>query len=383
MRVGFVYNSQNHQILHSLPTALELSVLRPDWQVEILAPSRGHLDYIEQFLPLYPGARVTLTRLCQPLAVDIMRRFRPLPVPPKVWSLLHNRTLLNGFDALVMTDKTSLWLRRFGVHRPKLINTEHGAGDRDVTVDARVAKFDFNLIPSPKTAAWLLEAGYLRPGHYAVGAYAKFDIIRRRQGSQLPLFANGRPTVLYNPHFEPELSSWPGVGMRLLDIMARQDRYNLVFAPHMRLFDPPRPHHQAAFARYRGLEHIRIDPGSDASCDMTYTLGADLYLGDVSSQVYEFLWRPRPCLFLNTHDVAWRDNPRYRFWTLGAVLTGVEDIVARLDQAFATHAQWRSAQEAAFAANFDLSVPDPGRHNAGLLADWLASAGPGKDRGTA
>lgn len=35
MRIGFLYNSQNHQILHSLPMALELSILRPDWRVEI------------------------------------------------------------------------------------------------------------------------------------------------------------------------------------------------------------------------------------------------------------------------------------------------------------------------------------------------------------
>lgn len=374
MRVGFLYNSQNHQILHSLPTALELSILRPDWQVEILAPSQAHLDYIGQFIPLYPGAAVTLRCLRQPRAIDLIRRFRPMPVPPKFWSLLHNRRDLNRFDALVSTDKTSLWLRWFGVTWPKLVNTEHGAGDRDVTVDARVADFDFSLIPSPKTAKWLLDAGYLKPGRYAVGAYAKFDIVRRLQESRPPLFANGRPTVLYNPHFDRSHSSWHGVGMRVLDIMAAQDRFNLVFAPHMRLFDPPTPARRAAFARFQGLDHLRIDLGSDASCDMTYTLGADLYLGDVSSQIYEFLSRPRPCVFLNTHGVEWRDNPRYRFWTLGPVLTGIDDLPAQLAQALVTHDRWRTAQETAFAENFDLSIRDPGRHNAQLLAQWLSGA---------
>lgn len=29
---------------------------------------------------------------------------------------------------------------------------------------------------------------------------------------------------------------------------------------------------------------------------MTYTPAADIYLGDVSSQSYEFLLDPRPCL---------------------------------------------------------------------------------------
>lgn len=374
MRVGFLYNSQNHQILHSLPTALELSILRPDWQVEVLAPSPAHLDYIAQFIDLYPGARIAMRLLRQPLAVDAFRYFRPLPVPPKVWSLLHNRSYLNRFDALVTTEKTSLWMRRFGVTHPKLVNTEHGAGDRDVTFDPRVARFDFNLIPSPKTVRRLLEEGYLTPGRYALAAYAKFDAVQRMAVTRPPLFANGRPTVLYNPHFEPALSSWPAVGMKVLEVMAAQDRFNLIFAPHMRLFEPVTPARQMGFDRFQGLEHLRIDLGSDASCDMTYTLGADLYLGDVSSQVYEFLCKPRPCVFLNTHDVVWRDNPNYRFWALGPVLRAadVATLPDRLADAIARHGEWRTAQETAFAANFDLSVPDPGRHNAQLLADWLS-----------
>ena len=41
--------------------------------------------------------------------------------------------------------------------------------------------------------------------------------------------------------------------------------------------------------------NLRFDPGSPASTDMTYTRAADIYLGDVSSQVYEFIAEPRPC----------------------------------------------------------------------------------------
>lgn len=374
MRIGFLYNSQNHQILHSLPMALELSILHPEWQVDILAPSQDHLDYVQQFIPLYPGARVTLRLMPQPLGIRLYRRLRALPVPPKVWSLFHNRGLLNQYDALVSTEKTSLWLRNLGVRRPKFINTEHGAGDRNVAVDPRVAKFDFNMIPSPKIANWLVEAGYLTPERYAVSAYTKFDLVNRLQGQRPPLFTNGRPTILYNPHFDPTLCSWPRFGMRLLEIMANQDRYNLIFAPHMRMFDPITPTKLTAFERFRGLDHIRIDLGSDASCDMTYTMAADLYMGDVSSQVYEFLCKPRPCIFLNAHGVGWRDNPRYLFWTFGPVLDDVEYLPARLDDAFASHEQWRAVQERAFAANFDLSVADPGRHNAQLLAEWLSRA---------
>src|SRR3546814_2965461 len=48
---------------------------------------------------------------------------------------------------------------------------------------------------------------------------------------------------------------------------------------------------------------MHIDLGSERSIDMSYTGSADLYLGDVSSQVAEYLYRPRPCVFLNAQGV--------------------------------------------------------------------------------
>ena len=40
---------------------------------------------------------------------------------------------------------------------------------------------------------------------------------------------------------------------------------------------------------------------------MSY-LSADVYLGDVSSQVYEFIYKPRPCLFLNSNEIEWTND---------------------------------------------------------------------------
>lgn len=373
MRVGFLYITQFHQILHSLPTALELSILRPDFKVEIWGATAGHLEFIQRLVPLYPGAKVEYHLLRQPWPLRLYQRYAIQNVPPKVVTLFHNRRRLNELDALVVPDKTSLILRRMGCTHPLFINTEHGAGDRDVTFDPRVAKFDFNLLPSPKTAARLLADGYLKPDQYAVGAYAKFDIVRRMHAGRPPLFANGRPTVLYNPHFLQRLSSWHRWGCDVLRAFAAQDRYNLVFAPHVRLFDPPTPAKLADFQSFAEVPHLMIDLGSERSVDMSYTLGADLYLGDVSSQVYEFLMQPRPCLFLNAHGVDWQPDSCYAFWKLGPVLDDVAGLMAGVDEAFARHRDFLPIQRQALAANFDLSIADPGRHNAALLADYLLS----------
>ncbi|HCT07379.1 MAG TPA: glycerophosphotransferase, partial [Pseudomonas sp.] len=45
-KVGFLYIAQTHQILHSLPIALAMTRVWPDVDVEILATTQEHLDYV-------------------------------------------------------------------------------------------------------------------------------------------------------------------------------------------------------------------------------------------------------------------------------------------------------------------------------------------------
>jgi hypothetical protein len=106
-----------------------------------------------------------------------------------------------------------------------------------------------------------------------------------------------------------------------------------------RKFDPP--------------PNILIDKGSHASADMTYIRAADIYLGDTSSQIYEFLFEPRPCVFLNSHGVEWENNPSYLHWALGEVICNVEtELQTALERAEPTHAGYRSKQQAAFNYTF-------------------------------
>ncbi|QJE72466.1 sensor domain-containing protein [Aerophototrophica crusticola] len=370
MRVAFFYNAQLHQIPHSLPMAFELSAMQ-GFCVDILSPYPGHLDFVREMERLYPESRVNYRLLGTAWPLRLLRKVSRVQVPPKLLTLWHNRHVFDEYDALVVTEKTSLNLKRFGVRRPKFIHTAHGAGDKGTAVERRIRKFDFVLAPGPKTAGWLAEAGLVRPGDHAVGAYAKFDMVRRMRQQPRRLFDNDRPTILYNPNWDPKYASWERFGWDVLEYFAGSDRYNLVFAPHVRLFDPPTPDKYAPFARYRDLPHMLIDLGSGRSVDMTYTISADAYLGDVSSQVYEFLLSPRPCLFLDAHGVEWQGNPRYLFWTLGPVVSDMADFGAALDSLMADPSPWRPFQEQAVAATFDLTVAEPGRHNADVIATWL------------
>ena len=195
---------------------------------------------------------------------------------------------------------------------------------------------------------------------------------------RLPLQANGRPTVLYNPHPSPQLSSWYRMGPAILDYFRRSDRYNLIFAPHVMLFqrrvsatiEPPRLRFPGRIApELRAMPHILVDPGSPASIDMTYTRAADIYLGDASSQIYEFLQTPRPALFANPHRHRWQDDPNFAHWRCGPVFTRIDELDATLAAAVAGQARFAEEQRRLFDYSIDVTdTPSPARASDAIAA---------------
>ena len=90
---------------------------------------------------------------------------------------------------------------------------------------------------------------------------------------------------------------------------------------------------------------------------MTLTRAADVYLGDVSSQVYEFLRTPRPCVFINAHGVDWQGDEDYRFWRYGPVVAEASQVLDAVDRSRADHAGlYLDDQRAGFAETFDLQT---------------------------
>lgn len=335
MKIVFPYFGQLHQVLHSLPIAAAMAMRHRDVEVHVAAAKPAHLEFIRRMLSEHaPDAPLHIDALRMPW----LRRF-----PIKRRTMIKNRRYLRLFDAIVVPERTSLFMRHLGLGRTQLIWTRHGAGDRAIGFASDVGQFDFVLVAGAKIEQRLLAAGLIRAGHYASGIYAKFDWMRKPQSGRR-FFDNDRPTVLYNPHFANGLSSWESHGFDVLEFFAASQQYNLIFAPHVRLFEQRDVKKQRAFERYARLPHLHIDLGSERSIDMSYVQAADLYLGDVSSQVSEFLVRPRPCMFINSHRVGWQDNPDYLFWTLGPVIEDLDGFAMNLAAAFTAHSDFAAAQ---------------------------------------
>lgn len=172
------------------------------------------------------------------------------------------------------------------------------------------------------------------------------------------------------------------MGEAVLDAFATNTDFNLIFAPHIMIYQR-RMHTSVEYKRIRrtkplpkrfsDLPNIHIDPGSARSVDMTYTRAADIYLGDVSSQLYEFLYERRPAIFLNSHNADWQGNPLYLNWTTGPVLDDVDDLIKTVREASDTHADYLSAQNLAFEDTFDLTEGKSSVKAADAVAHWLRS----------
>jgi hypothetical protein len=366
--VGFLYIAQAHQVLHSISAAVELARARPDVDVHVLATQEDGLSYARSIVEALGGAPLAWSLL----GPDWLRgAHRPGQAPLKVPMLAANAWRLRRFDILVAPERTTTALRWLGPKRQKLVYTQHGAGDREGPFEKRLAMFDLVFAAGAKQRDRMLDEGLIASQACAVVGYPKFDVVDALPEPCAPLFARERPTVLYNPHFSTPISSWPRWGAQVLAAFADQQDYNLVFAPHVRLFEGQAAGDVAALAPFVGHPGIHIDLGSHAAFDMTYTRLADLYLGDVSSQVYEFIRRPRPCLFLNANDVRWKGSESYRHWRFGPVLDSIDDLLAGVRDAQAAAPAYAGEQTESFAYTFDMTGPSASRRAADAIAGLL------------
>ena len=382
MKVGFLFNHDAlHQISHTAPVIAEM--VRFEGVETVVLTSSAEQETQVRALIGPAAARVRFVSLdVGPLAHALDRALRFVAPFRRVATLRENLPAFAALDVLVVPETTSLLLRdRFGLRDLKFVWIPHGAGDRSVGFRHVMRGFDLVLLSGEKVRDRMLASGLITPQNHRIVGYPKFDTVRA--ADPLPsLFDNDRPTVLYNPHFEPRLSSWYAMGPQILEWFADQAWFNLIFAPHVMLFKrrihASVEHRRLRWrgtipARYDTLPHMLIDRGSARSVDMTYTRSADLYLGDVSSQIYEWIARPRPAIFLNPTHADWRGNPDFAHWQLGEVIERVEELPRALDNALAAPDAQRDRQAAAFSATFANADGSASRRAAAAIVERFGS----------
>lgn len=374
-RVLFLFNHDAaHQAAHIAGIMEELARTHPE--IETIAAT-GNRQIEDQLRALLDETdRITFVDLSLDSAFDAALALPNKLFPAKRLARLRaNQNFFASCDVLVSTERTCLRVKqRLGRRSPAFVYVPHGSGDRNVAYHPDLARFDYHLLSGQKLVDEMVAHGLASADQCRIIGYAKFDMVDTSPASDL--FANDRPTVLYNPHFDPKLSSWYSSGPAIIrSIAAMSDRFNLVFAPHVMLFRKKlhiSPEYRRAKFRPElpkevlRLKHVLVDLESPALFDMTYTKAADIYIGDVSSQVYEFLRHPRPCFFI---DAASQGPDAYPFWQNGPVLHHINSLLQSLPHWREIGERYRDTQKRLFSYTID---HDPERSASRRGADALA-----------
>jgi hypothetical protein len=370
----FLFNHDAaHQAAHIAGIMAQLAVHYPQIEVIAVCGTDTIQAFIVSLLPCEAVSKIRWEPLNVPPAINAVLALPNRIAPVRRLARLHyNLELFASVDIVVSTERTCLRVKRkLGKRAPKFAYVPHGSGDRNVAYHPELKHFDLLLLSGQKLIDEMGAHGIARPEQCRLIGYPKFDTIDRTAAPKF--FDNDNPVFLYNPHFDPLLSSYYDGGIAILEYFAANaERYNLIFAPHVMLFRKKLhislEYRTARFrpeipARFRGYPNIRIDTDSPLLFDMAYTLAADAYIGDMSSQVYEFLIRRRPCFFIDTHShkvptgnsggmMAEQPLP-YAFWGNGPVVKTAAELCALLPDWQAVGAHYRSAQDTLFTYTID------------------------------
>jgi hypothetical protein len=343
VRVAVLFIGGMHQALHIAPVTAALD-MRDGVEVSAYvttADDAAALAGLLQRLGSPPLKTVVMTLPEWFLKLPGVRRVE------KVARLLFWGRTIRRYDAILAAERSSTLLKRLPGRTPPMIHIPHGAGDRAKGFDPRHALYDHVIAAGPKVQRRLIAQGAVKPDACTVAGAIKVVACRHLHRSNPPdLFGNDRPIVLYNPHFDHSLSSWGRFADPLISAIVEDGRFNLIVAPHVRMFEMASESQLNKWRARAVPGRVVVDLDSPLLNDMTYTNVANIYLGDVSSQVYEFSTQPRPCIFINAHGVTWQNNQDYANWQFGEVcdeISGVMDAIARASQ---THHKYVEMQKA-------------------------------------
>jgi len=339
-RVAFLFLGETLLIPHLFPIVEALARLKPGLPIDLWVSTSVHEALLIKWTIGLPGVRVRRAYGFRTIAGGEDGRNPDLP--SKLPMLLALAPFLARTAVTVCAEQTSLWLPRLLPWLPtRFVKTSHGVGSMSARDDRRRKAAFHTLVPSEQERQTYLMRGIL-PERIVATGYVKAAFQQRTPVSAL--FAEERPIVLFTPHWQAYRSSWPKWGSAVTEMLIEQTRFNVIFAPHQRLVERA-PELRSIFAKVAHHPHVHVDLDSFSMVDGSYTTAADIYLGDTSSQLMEYLMRPRPAVFLDPTGRRWQDNPAFAMWRAGEVITRLDDVLPALERSLVRHDEYVGVQQ--------------------------------------
>jgi len=359
IKIGFIHFDPIYLIHHFIGSAVILHK-DPDFEVSILTPDTDQ-EYLYSLLDMHGVSRDIVKKLPTYLYKRIAYKIQGRDTPSTIPLYSKYRKYFLKYDILAFTSLNHQRINRIA-RKPKFVMLMHGAGNSRYPFTEEytepMSRFDLVTTSGQKIQDLFLKMGDFKHTKFEICGYQKFDVVKVENKNN-NFFNNDKPTVVYNPHFNESISSYHQQGKEILEYFYNNKDYNLIFAPHFNLFLEKRRDTQQRDSipqKYFKADHILIDFGSVNSVNMAYMMAADIYLGDVSSQIYEFLINgTKPCIFINTHNVKWKNDPFYKTWKLGKVLDNPADLNTALQTKEHWQKDYQKIQEEVINYTFDIT----------------------------
>jgi hypothetical protein len=339
-RVAFLFLGETLLIPHLFPIVEALVRAEPQLDIDLWVSTSMHEALLGRWISALDSPQIRIRRAPGFRQVEAGADGRNPELPAKIPMLLRLAPYLARVPVTVCAERTSLWLPTLLPLKTRFIQTLHGAGSMNMRSDRRRKSAWRTLVSSERERDAFLQYD-VAPDRIVVTGYVKAAFHQRIRAT--PVFGEHRPIVLYTPHWQRHRSSWWDWGAETVRRVLADGHYNLIFAPHQRLVEDA-PEVRDLCARLQGRSDVHCDLDSFAMVDGSYTAAADIYLGDTSSQVLEFLMRPRPCVFLNSWHADWAGDPAYAMWNCGDVVSNIDDTLSAIAHAPARHAGYIAAQ---------------------------------------
>jgi len=367
VKIGFVFLSHISHIHHAAPIAFELS-RNETFDVELLISKDRNLNILQSISTKYPNHGCKIVHLQPSYGYKLATKLGRKPCPETRNILKTNARYIERYDALVTATDNLQYLAEKPNRRTKIITTFHG-----METAARFGRYtkysgyDFYLFAGEYRRQREMKNGMVTKNNSKVVGYPKFDLTLNEKRERF--FLNERPVVVYAPHWSPKLSSWFDWGLRVLDVFARSKQYNLIFAPHIKRIE-----NRYIPKRLLNTPNILIDIGSEKLTNMKYMNSADIYLGDSSSQVWEFVVNPRPCVFLNPCRKNWEAMDGMEMWQLGEVVDDFSEIESAIHRAPMLFKSYKKRQSELLKERVAISRTPAGKVGASAISEFLQSS---------
>ena len=320
--VYFLFINGPHHVYHLIEPALSFASKQKNYESMFVSGNPINTNIIKTSHRLNISADFTLLDIPMPLRYRLNKSYKGKIYPPVFTRFDKIASQLKNASAVVSTShELPRYIKKNKITGPKLFYLYHGTGTRSYGFDPYLDEFDYILVPGVYHKDRLIKEKVCDKNKIIMIGQPKFDWFKKHHFSNENTFKNGNPIFYYNPHWEMDLSSYLTWRNVILDFFRKHSEYNLIFAPHPLVKHLSKKNKYSLETQKNLPDNIIIDLNSSKLIDGTYNQISDVYIGDVSSMVTEWInYRPRPCIFINAHKIKWEEDESYAMWKYGTVI---------------------------------------------------------------